>query len=151
MRRHTNGGGARIDAVFNELFADRLQINNDLARLDVVDGAALYGLDCGHINPCRGWWTLETWLTTRRVLGAGQDAPALACVGCGLHLFQGGGPVSIDYTCLTSTWIFFLVCAYLAFALLIFRAYTMEAPSDLGQLQAPLRHLAAQAQKKRDE
>ncbi|EOA87724.1 hypothetical protein ACJQWK_02243 [Exserohilum turcicum] len=27
----------------------------------------------------------------------------------------------------------------------------MEAPSDLGQLQAPLRHLAAQAQKKRDE
>jgi hypothetical protein len=49
----TDRCGACIDAVLHELFADRLQVDNDLAGLYLVHGAALYGLDGGHVNPCR--------------------------------------------------------------------------------------------------
>lgn len=49
----TYGSSACINAVLYELLADRLQIDDDLARLNLVHRAAFYGLDRGHLNPCR--------------------------------------------------------------------------------------------------
>ena len=55
--QRTDGGGTCIDAVLNQLFANRDQVDNDLARLDLVDGAALDGLDGSHVSP---WpWALQ--------------------------------------------------------------------------------------------
>jgi hypothetical protein len=50
---HTDRSGTCINAVLDELFAYRLQINDDLTRLYLMHRAAFYGLDCGHVNPCQ--------------------------------------------------------------------------------------------------
>ena len=42
-------GGACIDAVLDKLFADRLQVDNDLTRLDLMDRAPFNGLYRGHV------------------------------------------------------------------------------------------------------
>jgi hypothetical protein len=51
---HTDRGGACINAVFDEFFAYRLQIDNDLSRLYLVHRTALYRLDRGHVISGRG-------------------------------------------------------------------------------------------------
>lgn len=50
---YTDGCSASVDAIFHQLLAHGLKVDNDLAGLDLVDGAALDGLDGGHIKPCR--------------------------------------------------------------------------------------------------
>jgi hypothetical protein len=48
----TNGGSAGIDTVLYKLFAHRLEVDDNLPRLNVVDRTAFNGLDSGHVNPC---------------------------------------------------------------------------------------------------
>jgi hypothetical protein len=68
-RRHgakvrTDRSGACIDTVLNELLAHRLQVDDDLPRLDLVHGTALYGLDRGHVIPCRRCVRSIEWQVT---------------------------------------------------------------------------------------
>ena len=74
--RHTDRSGTCVDAVLNEFFADRLQVNNNLPRLYLVHRTALDGLDCGHINPCRDCVEMNDDrgnVITRRVLPQSID------------------------------------------------------------------------------
>jgi hypothetical protein len=48
---YTNGRSAGVKAVLNKLFANGIEVDNNLSRLDLVDGAALDGLDSGHVRP----------------------------------------------------------------------------------------------------
>jgi hypothetical protein len=50
--QHTDRSRSSINAVLNKLLADRLKVNDDLARLNLVNRAALDGLDSGHVSPC---------------------------------------------------------------------------------------------------
>jgi hypothetical protein len=43
----TDCGCSGIDTVFDELFCHGAEVNDDLARLDLVHSAGLNGLDCG--------------------------------------------------------------------------------------------------------
>ena len=57
----TDGSGACIDAILDQLFADGLEVDDDLAGLDLVDGATLDGFDGGHIKPCQAiLWSVES-------------------------------------------------------------------------------------------
>jgi hypothetical protein len=47
----TNRCGAGIEAVLDKLLAYRLEVNNDLPGLDLMNGATFDGLDGGHIRP----------------------------------------------------------------------------------------------------
>lgn len=74
-------GGACIDAVLDKLFADRLQVDNDLTRLDLMDRTPLNGLDCGHVNPsCKSTESYND-LTRSRACPETRRGPANQAVG----------------------------------------------------------------------
>lgn len=43
-------GGTRVQAVLHQFFDHRLQIDDDLAGLDLMDATVFDGLDGGHIS-----------------------------------------------------------------------------------------------------
>jgi len=66
---YTNRRGAGVEAVLDELLAHGIEVDDDLSRLDLVDGAALNGLDGGHISPRTPTCVAVQVMTRRRAEG----------------------------------------------------------------------------------
>lgn len=66
----TNRGGAGIHTIFNQLFRNGAEVNDDLTRLDLVDRTSLDGLDSCHGSP---WAGEGAW--RRLVMGTYTQVP----------------------------------------------------------------------------
>lgn len=67
----TDRSGARIEAVLDQLFGDRTQVNNDLAGLDLMN---LEGIKLANMR-----WAFLSWYRTYRLSLDGLDGRHCSC------------------------------------------------------------------------